>query len=357
MLLSPHNIAWYLINQGHMPIGQLVDGLFRVDNSDSRNKNFIVNKDSDPAYFIKYVELPDQDKTRTLRTEATCYWLAANDPQYAGLKPYLPEYHVFDERARILVIGYARGFTTLQSYYAGSGPFSPAVPRILGDILLSYHKHLSIHQGESRKLFQSEKPWVFTLGDPSAHVATASEKKAMAQIHRLISDHPHFMELIAAQEQWWRDECLVHNDVKFANFLVRQPPEEKLAGDEKPDILLADWELASLGDPCWDAAAVLQSYLLLWLNSEPNGSRPPPALQSSMQTFWDHYASGMGYSADQLQKTIRFCALKLIHSCFETTPHTQSLEPVGARLLQMSYNILKDPAAARDQLFGISYDA
>ena len=343
MLLSPHNIAWYLINQGHMPIGQVVDGLFRVDLSDSRNKNFIVNKDSEPAFFIKYVEIPDGDRARTLRTEATCYWLAANDPQYAGLKPYLPVYHIFDERSRILVLGYARDFVPLQSYYTGDGRFSPEIPRILADILLAFHKHLSIKDAESRKLFRPGKPWVFSLGDPSGHAAVASGKKSMAQMHRLITDHPHFMELIATQEQWWRDECLVHNDIKFANFLIRA---------SGPDILLADWELASLGDPCWDVAAVLQSYLLLWINDSAGSLS---VLQSCMQLFWDHYAAGMGYGREELQKTICFCALKLIHTCFETTPYAESLGPLGARLLQVSYNILKDPAGARNQLFGITY--
>src|SRR5450432_1421353 len=96
MLLTEQNICYYLLDKGWLPLKQLVDGEFRVDVSDSRNRNFIVNRDFDNAYFIKHIKVREAERLSTMRTEATCYWLASNDEQYAALKPHLPAYHAFD---------------------------------------------------------------------------------------------------------------------------------------------------------------------------------------------------------------------------------------------------------------------
>ena len=56
---------------------------------------------------------------------------------------------------------------------------------------------------------------------------------------------------------------------------------------------------------------------------------------------------------DQLIKCIHYCALKLIHTSLETTTGAPSLSPYGAKLLQLSFNILRSPKEACYNLFGI----
>jgi hypothetical protein len=50
---------------------------------------------------------------------------------------------------------------------------------------------------------------------------------------------------------------------------------------------------------------------------------------------------------------MKFCGLKLIHTCFETTPYTQTLQPQSAKLLQLSLNILKAPESSISSLLGL----
>ena len=80
-------------------------------------------------------------------------------------------------------------------------------------------------------------------------------------------------------------------------------------------------------------------------------------IQPSIRQFWQAYVRGMcmeaATAAEQLLKSIHFCALKLIHSSLETTTGAESLSPYGARLLQLSFNILRAPEQARYNLFGI----
>ena len=53
----------------------------------------------------------------------------------------------------------------------------------------------------------------------------------------------------------WRVRCLIHGDLKHDNVLVRQT-EGGLA------LTVVDWEMARLGDPAWDLAALLVRPLL-----------------------------------------------------------------------------------------------
>lgn len=359
MLLTEQNICFYLVDKGYMPATQLVDGEFRVDVFDSRNRNFIVNRDFDNAYFIKHVKVLDYEKTTTLRTEATCYWLAYNDENYAALKQYLPTYHDFDYNNHILVLGYEKQKVNLHDFYYRQGHLHPAIPKRLSRILASYHKEVSanLSAGESGKLFKKEKPWVFSLGSPEKYARMLGERKAESQVLQLVSENKRFKELIAAQEDLWQFTCLMHNDLKFTNFLIN----DRYDGDNELDISIIDWELAGLGDPCWDVAAVFQSFLGFWIGYELNKNMPGDFslgnIQPSIREFWHDYSAAMEYSPEeektQLTKSIIFCGLKLIHTCFETTPGAESLQPYGAKLLQLSFNILNSPLIAQQQVLGI----
>lgn len=133
-----------------------------------------------------------------------------------------------------------------------------------------------------------------------------------------------------------------------------------------PDVRLIDWELADLGDPLWDVAAIFQNYLSLWAATEANGytadASPPQVfqleqVQPSMQVFWERYARNAGWSEEeaqsQLTKTMGFTALKLVHTCFESTPHAKNMQVYSARMLQLSFNILQSPEQAVSELLGL----
>jgi serine/threonine protein kinase len=338
------------MEKGYMPATQFVEGEFRVDSSDSRNRNFIVNRDYDNSYFIKHIKAADFEKTSTIRTEATCYWLANNDDNYKALNSYLPRYYDFDYNNYILVLGYEKGNINLLDFFFRHEISPGAIAAKCGTILSSYHSGVShnLMKGDTTKFFKKIKPWVFGLGQPSK---LKMGQTAGDQLIKLIAEDTRYVAMIGALEHAWQFSSLIHSDIKFQNFLINSDYN----GSNELLIKLIDWELSDIGDPCWDVAGIFQSYLCLWVNSEVNkGSNKDFKLhqiQPLIASFWNAYATGMNFSAsekqEQLLKCINFCALKLIHTAFETTPGSPSLSPYAAKLLQLSANILNAPQTAQ----------
>ena len=107
----------------------------------------------------------------------------------------------------------------------------------------------------------------------------------------------------------------------------------------------------------------MQSYLLLWLIDDMFSQQMAvkkadlSMVQHSLNSFWNSYAAGMNYAAAEnkamLEKCTRFCAMKLIHACFEMTNDAETLLPHCAKTLQMAFNIFKSPDDAAERLMGI----
>ncbi len=359
MLLTEQNICYYLLDKGWLPLKQLVDGEFRADVSDSRNRNFIVNRDFENAYFIKHIKVYEADRLATMRMEATCYWLANNDDQYAALKPHLPVYHAFDYNNHILVLGYEKGCINLNDYYLRRGIGFLAIARQLGIVLGSYHHGITgeLVGGKSGGFFRRQKPWIFTLTQVEKYLAQSGERKSEQQFFKLINDHGAFKDFFSTLEKEWDATALIHNDIKFTNFMI---PADFESG-ESPALRLADWELADIGDPCWDTASLVQNYLSLWVSYEMDKTNPADfslgRIQSAIRAFWEAYCGEMLFSVEQaalaLLKTVNFSALKLVHTAYESMTGSEVLSPYTARLLQLSLNILQAPAAAQQAVFGM----
>lgn len=366
MLLSYENIAHYLLEKGLIDLESIVDGKFSVREQSSRNVNFAVNREYEPAYLVKQVRAREQEKRETLRTEATCYWLAANDENYRPLYSFLPRYHEYDYLNHILILELLPEVRNLHEYYYETGIFPVEIAEMLADMLASYHTHSEgdLKDRKSFALFRKRKPWVFTLGDQN--LADWIENPALGQAEkqsvRLILENGAFMEHLRGVNADWETKSLLHGDVKFPNFLIGKSTE----ADARPNIRLIDWELADIGDPLWDVAAVIQNYLNFWVASEiiQQDSRrddawfvPLEQVQPSIEAFWRRYASLAGWNDTDarrcLEKTVRYTALKLVHTCFESVQGVKDLPLYSAKILQLSLNLLQRPDEAIWELLGI----
>jgi thiamine kinase-like enzyme len=367
MLLSEHNVFYYLLDQGMMDTESVVNGEFSARRNDSRNNNFVINREfTHHGYFIKQVRARDAEKTETLRAEAACYQLAEKDPRFAALKNSLPKFHHYDTKHHILVVDQVRDVQSLHDHYFSNQRFDKDIPQKLAGILAACHRTdlVSNTQNQEAPLpFRMQKPWLFTIASQPPQQWMGGPPSAEQQTMQMIFKNPEYVQLLAQCEPEWQPYSLIHNDIKFPNFLLSVNPETQ----QVKDIKLIDWELADIGDPIWDVAGLLYAYLQLWISTDlpeaelkmyPNFKKILlPQLQPSMDIFWQSYKQQMGWdeqtAAYQLLKAVRYTALRLIHGCFEAAPYTRSLQPSGAKMLQISFNILRAPAGAITQLFGI----
>lgn len=362
MLLTEHNLFYYLLDKGMTDLSPVINGEFTVRRSDSRNNNFIVNKEYDHhSYFIKQVKAPDAEKIETMQVEATAYRLAHTDPQYKALKDFLPDFHYYDNQHHILVTGQVKEALSVYDYYMQVPAPDDQLPALIADILASFHKTIGTNGDQQAfRYFKRQLPWVFSVASQAPASLQAPAVSADQQLMQLIAKNQDLPGLIQPLSSLWQPVSLLHNDAKLNNFLVGYDQEK----NKVRFIRLIDWELADIGDPLWDLATVMQHYLTLWLTTDVPEQETffkkitLEQVQPRIQQLWNRYARQVNWPPAQRQaallKTIRFCALKLIHTCFETTTQLSVLQPVTVKMLQVSINILKAPADAATKLFGIN---
>jgi hypothetical protein len=163
----------------------------------------------------------------------------------------------------------------------------------------------------------------------------------------------------------WRNTSLIHGDLTWANCLVLPGTRSR----PLPALKLVDWELARLGDPCWDVAGVLSGYIDAWLSSIPISADAPPdrflqfarlpleRMQPALGAFWQSYRRYMEIPdadlAGWLERATSFAGVRLVQTAFE---QLQLEPPLGARavfLVQLCANIVARPLEAAVQLLGL----
>jgi len=367
MLLTSYNICHYLIDKGYIDKSTIVDGNFTVRMSHSRNNSFVVNKEFDNSFFIKQVSTFEQDKIRTLRNEATCYWLANNEPEFALLKSFLPKYFDYDTKHHILTIGFIPDSIDLDDFYHRHQQFPLALAEKQAELLCSIHQNIfeKIIDSPSEKLFQKGLPMVFFMVGKGNHAWLEDRTPAVKEMMQLITHDGEYVALLESIKDEWEVDSLIHGDIKTTNFMIN----ENCLNSGEFDLRILDWEIADLGDSMWDVAAVLQGYLVMWVFRKTAGEQGHLSsygkpigfeleeMQPSIQHFWKRYVELMGFSSEEqeakLLKATRYCALKLIHSCLESSQYSPKLPPQSAMMLQLSLNILKSQKEAIRSLFDL----
>jgi aminoglycoside phosphotransferase (APT) family kinase protein len=366
MLLTETNIVHYLLDRGLFDKPSFENGHFSCDTGNSRHKNYIVNKEFEShCYFIKQALGSTAEKIHSLEREGLFYELAAVNENFAPLQNYMLTSRNYDQRNAILVLDYLSHHSSIYDKMLHQQNFNTAgVATELADALFQLHSipDEAIEKLSSNGLISVSKPWILTLPSLQSPAANAARSESEAAGLQLIYQMPGFMNLVEKAATLWEPTCLVHGDSKLNNFLIKEADPE--AGD--PLLKLIDWELFNLGDPLWDLATVFQSALTVWvIHEDPvyktnTGLKPFDLgnIKRFISACFTHYAAAHTWSEVEypikLEKCTAFCGLRLLHNCFETTPHAKSLRPYSARLLQLTYNILSNPAEAAKQVLGIN---
>jgi hypothetical protein len=360
MHLNIANVAHFLICRGLVRPDAVLAGDLMVLDASRRNRNYKIIRSGAPGLFVKEMREGLPDAMLTLRREAACYERARDDPALSRLMPRLISY---DPARHLLIVELLPDAESLADRHAREKTFPVEIGRMLGEGLGLYHAQAAriVDDGATRSLFARQVPLVLNWRG-GGHAALGQYGGVGPAISAIVQQHPEFQTLLDAIGAEWRFDSLIHGDMKWDNVLVFPA-----AGGDL-DFRIVDWEMADLGDADWDVGAILQSFLTVWILSMPIASGLPPEryvamaaqpielMRPVLQAFWKTYTATRGFSeTDQeraLERSMRFGAARLVWSVFEQRLYTTRLDPAALALLQVSLNILTNPAQAVMDLLG-----
>lgn len=366
MLVQPENVVHYLAERRLLTLQSVVEGDFMVFEQSSRNYNLKVQRTKSPGFFIKQVRTRTPAYTLTLEREAKCYEMASRNAGFGAMAALLPKCHHWDATSTVLVLEMLPEAENLWEHHRRLGSFPREIAELQGDKLGTYHRQgeLFLPALEELKLFDKKLPWILSIHE--THPQYLSQmSQGNAQLLQILRDYPGLTQALDALKRSWAYRALLHGDIKWENLLLyRERAEDPL------DIRIIDWEMADIGDECWDAGAIFQAYLSFWIFSLPLGpgvSLDQAAVLSpfkgedmrvALAAFWTHYAAARGFlgratSRRYLERCMACAAARMVQTAYEGIQQSPQITPQALCQLQMSMNILRDPAAAVSQMVGL----
>ena len=368
MLATYDDVARYLLGRGWVAADAVVDGDVEVSDASRRNANFTVVSTRGPSYFLKHETRERRDGTGgfgSVAFEAAVYELLA------GLRAgdsvgWLPHCHAFDPDERVLVIEALVGWTTLAEDHFRRRRPSESVAADLAAALADLHGLTADERecAEREVGVPDDPPWAFFLSEPD-HVLSLHSSLATLELLGIIQQSEELVAALRRLRGEWRNTAFIHGDLKWDNCLV--PP--RAGRRTAPGLKIVDWELARIGDPCWDLGAVFSGHLTTWLESIPiSGHDPPdrflelarfplPSLHAAVRTFWRVYCERLQLSGaaagEALTRAMGFAAVRLVQTAFEHAQADTELGMTAVFLLQLSSNVAARPVEAAVQLLGL----
>lgn len=362
-MLTQSQIARYLLGRDLISTASLVGSDFVVTEASCRNRNFRAGSSTGPSYFLK--QGVGSEATRTVAHEARVYRFLNESPEAKRFLPSVPPFVQYDAEGKVLILESLREARDLREHVYQTGRFPISAASALGRALSRLHL-ISASDATARAFGMEERlPWILSIHRPGLFLFQESSASSL-EMMRIIQSAGPMPALLDELKAGWRANAFIHNDIKWDNCLLMR----RRTPDAETRLKVIDWELANLGDSCWDIGAVFAAFLSLWILSMPVSGQGAPdeflhlarhpleRIHPPIKAFWRAYVAGLcldrAESAGHLLRAVRYAAARLLQTAFEQTQHSAALSGNIICLLQLSSNILERPRGAVAQLLGLS---
>jgi thiamine kinase-like enzyme len=362
MKLTPTSVYPYLHKRKTIDEAAVMKGHFMVHPVNTRNNIMKVVMQPDNSLFVKQMGLDALSKSLFQR-EINAYLFFNNNDKFTTINAAIPVLLDYDADNSIMVTRLVYHAQNLVEHYGENKFFDLTLAKEQATILSAYH--IPLDAATDVSMFPKLLPWVLQLDKYAAHEFFANNVES-AKIIQLIKDNTLLQGELLKLATTWRYTHFIHGDIKWINFLVTK---EAHGFSQK----LIDWELADIGEPLWDIAGLLQSYITTWLlgfdNSNPyqhelpNHSKPfdikymQPSAQAFLYTYMEQNGYTEAYPVDFFTKVMQLTAARIIQTSVEAITFNAKVEANYMRCIQLAFNILKDPMYALVELFNIKIAA
>ena len=371
VLTEYDGIVEYLLRRDLVSRERIVENDLVIVESSRRNCNVKTISKNGPCYFLKQ-EIRDtgmeHGRPATVAYEAAVYRLFETAFGGGQFHRYLARYHDYDPTESILILQAIPGSISLAEYYYRRKRFSSRVAGELGKALATLHRSSVTELERVREIigFEPALPWMFFIfrNEPWLKLNSSTSNLEFTGI---LQASPELAGLFDEARDDWRASALIHGDLKWDNVLLLLDT----ASRRKPGLAIVDWELARIGDPCWDIGAIFSEYLNAWLSSIPLSSESGPdqylalagfplsKMHPAIREFWAGYVrngvSGPVEIQAQLLRATRYAGIRLVQSAYEQLQHESELTSKAICILQLCANILQRPMEAAVHLLGLPF--
>jgi Phosphotransferase enzyme family len=355
MFVDATNVAHFLSDRQLLTMASVVAGDFMVVEQNSRNRNLKIVRRGSPGFFIKQIAQRTPEFVQSMAREAACYALAQHDPRFRALRSLMPSFRHFDPTHHILVVDLITHGESLWEYHRRVGRFPVDIATLQGDSLGTYHRHAQIKNAEGLTAFSRALPWILSLHETDANYL-AKVSGGNSQLIEILQRFPDFRTALTLLKNQWNFSTLIHGDMKWENMML-----DPTASTTEGRLKIIDWEIADLGDACWDVGGVFQAYLTFWIFSLPLGDESRNAatsigaalvsdLKPALTGFWRAYARARrlpkSVMTATLVRSLACAAARIIQTAYESIQSSPNLSQHARYKLQVSLNILRDPQTA-----------
>ena len=358
MKLSPETIYQYLHKRQLIDEEAVVKGHFMVHPVKTRNNIMKIIIEPDNSLFVKQTENDVISNGLFLR-EVNTLKLLKNNNEFTSIAGFVPALMDHDDENNVIVTQLFYSGQNLSEYYGLSKNFDINIARGQANILSACHT--APEKNTDTSVFPKNVPWVLQLDQFNADQFFPGNQPATGII-KMIKDNQLLRQQIVNLAASWQTTHLIHGDIKWINFLIAENDGQKVQK-------LIDWELADIGDPIWDVAGLLQSYIATWVlgfdNNDAHHHLLPDYMkhfelkntQISAQAFLEEYLKLRNYPETAIPdfyiRAIQFTAARIIQTSLEGITYKISIEANHMRCIQLAFNILKNPEKALEELFNI----
>lgn len=364
LLVNPHDVIAYLVERGACSAAAPLDGNVLVKDLSHRHRNFAITQPGGPSFFLK--QGGHGDGAGTVKMEAAIYEFVGQLDRADQLRKHLPRCHDYDPDNDILLLEFHSEAENLWMYHLRRRSYSRTLARALGTSLATIHRLTAV--GAVAPDLLARLPdlgscVIQPLHRPGWHSSLRPDDPARHLI-RTLERFPVLGEYLDDLRDDWRGSCLIHRDIKWDNCIACSSTGSR----RKTRIKIVDWEFAGLGDPCWDAASVVNDYLHFWLHSvRLDGHQDaeayvelaidalcqnPPPIRSFLKAYVKASRLDRMQAVEPLNRIARFLPGKLVETAFKLTHQEGRITLPSAGLLQLAVNIAQAPDMSRKLILG-----
>ncbi|MEU8007098.1 phosphotransferase [Catellatospora sp. NPDC049111] len=350
----------YLQDRGYLTTsGAALDGI-TIEDASRRNTNLKVLCRRGTSYFLKQAR--DSDGAAHLAHEASIYRILLADARRDSVRRCVPRLIGYDPIAHVLVTELMAKSHDLREHHARQRRCPVALSMAVARALATVHRFPIT--SDLAPTGSPGPPWIFRLHRPGLRQWRGLSGASLKAIE-IIQGSAEFCRLLDGLGQEWRSDTLIHFDARWDNCIV----PDSSAPRYTTGLRIVDWELAGLGDACWDTGSVMADYLSLWRASvllvddqaaeqaTGDGLRQLERIQPAMRAFWNTYVKCMRHEPalanELLVRTARFTAVRLLQTAVEATQISPEITSGIVGSLQLSLSMLQRPVETIAHLLGI----